>query len=99
MGLNSKPSDGDFLAATRGLMTDAFFGASPVVASALGVRSGATPRGQVHITMPLPAGLSKQDISTLLGIGHFYFALTRALWSGALVRMPKRAHQLTRSVN
>jgi hypothetical protein len=73
---NSKPSAGDLLAATRGLMTDAFFGASPVVASALGVRSGATPHGRIHITMPPPAGPSKQDISTLLGIGHFYFALT-----------------------
>ena len=51
-------------------------GASPV-ASALGFRLGATPRGRIHTTMPPPADLSKQDISTLLGIGHFYFALTR----------------------
>src|ERR1017187_4870593 len=73
----AKPSDGDFLVATRGSMrTDAFSGASPVVASASGIRSGATPRGQVHTTIPRPADPSKQDISTLLGIGHFYFALT-----------------------
>lgn len=39
----TKPSDGDFVAATRGLDADAFFGASPVVASALDLRSGATP--------------------------------------------------------
>jgi hypothetical protein len=58
-------------------MTDAFFGASPVVASASGIRSGATPRGRIHINTPRPAVPSKQDISTLLGIGHFYFALTR----------------------
>src|ERR1039458_1895505 len=35
----TKPSDGDFVAATRGLDADAFFGASPVVASALDLRS------------------------------------------------------------
>ena len=51
-------------------------GASPV-ASVLGIRSGATPRGRIHITMSPLADPSEQDISTLLGIGHFYFALTR----------------------
>ena len=50
-------------------------GASPV-ASALGIRLGATPRGLHQPNMASPARLSKQDISTLLGIGHFYFALT-----------------------
>ena len=50
-------------------------GASPV-ASALGIRLGATPRGPHQPNMASPARLSKQDISTLLGIGHFYFALT-----------------------
>jgi hypothetical protein len=79
MTSKSKPSDGDFVAATRGSIADAFFGASPVVASALGIRSGATPRGPIYITMPRPAVPSKQDISTLLGIGHFYFALTGGL--------------------
>jgi hypothetical protein len=44
----------------------------------LGIRSGATPRGRLQPSTPLPADPSKQDISTLLGIGHFYFALTRA---------------------
>src|ERR1039457_1555565 len=71
-----KPSDGDFVAAIRGSVADAFFGASPVVASALGIRSGATPRGRHQRTTAPPSRLSKQDISTLLGIGHFYFALT-----------------------
>jgi hypothetical protein len=71
-----KPSDGDFVAAIRGPVADAFFGASPVVASALGIRSGATPRGRIH-SKPHPSALPrKEDISTLLGIGHFYFALT-----------------------
>jgi hypothetical protein len=75
--LKPKPSDGDFVAATRGSVADAFFGASPVVASALGSRSGATPRGRIH-PKPSPSALRrKEDISTLLGIGHFYFALTR----------------------
>src|ERR1035437_3086350 len=71
-----KPSDGDFVAAIGGSVADAFFGASPVVASALGIRSGATPHGRHQRTMDLPDLPSKQDISTLLGIGHFYFALT-----------------------
>jgi hypothetical protein len=72
----TKPSDSDFIA-IRGSVTDAFFGASPVVASALGIRSGATPRGRFH-PKPSPSPLPrKEDASTLLGIGHFYFALTR----------------------
>ncbi len=75
-GGKTKPSGVELLAVTGGLIADAFFGASPVVASALGIRSGATPRGRIHTTTPSPAGPSKQDISTLLGIGHFYFALT-----------------------
>ena len=71
-----KPCDGDFVAALTGSVADAFFGASPVVASALGIRLGATPRGRIHCK-PSPSALSrKEDISTLLGIGHFYFALT-----------------------
>ena len=77
MSSKPKPSDGDFVAAIRGSVADAFFGASPVVASALGIRSGATPRGRIH-SKPHPSALPrKEDISTLLGIGHFYFALTQ----------------------
>jgi len=57
-------------------------GASPV-ASALGIRSGATLRGPHQLNMTFPGRLSKQDISTLLGIGHFYFALT----SGVMASM------------
>jgi hypothetical protein len=42
----------------------------------LGIRSGATPRGRIY-SKPTPSALlRKADISTLLGIGHFYFALT-----------------------
>ena len=76
VGSKPKPCDGDFVAAITGSDADAFFGASPVVASALGIRSGATPRGRIH-SKPHPSALPrKEDISTLLGIGHFYFALT-----------------------
>src|SRR5208283_5802841 len=79
MSSKPKPSAGDFVAARRGSFADAFFGASPVVASALGIRSGATPRGRIH-SKPHPSALPrKEDISTLLGIGHFYFALTGLL--------------------
>jgi len=45
----------------------------------LGIRLGATPRGLHQPNMASLARLSKQDISTLLGIGHFYFALTLEL--------------------
>jgi len=50
-------------------------GASPI-ASALGIRLGATPREHIHPTIQLQNDPIKQDISTLLGLGHFYFALT-----------------------
>jgi hypothetical protein len=85
--LKPKPSDGDFVA-TRGSVADAFFGASPVVASALGIRLGATPHGRFHPNIQPSALPRKADISTLLGIGHFYFALTSKLESGAKGREP-----------
>ncbi len=73
----AKPTEGDSGASLSGSVADAFFGASPVVASASGIRSGATPRGRIY-SKPYPSALlRKADISTLLGIGHFYFALTR----------------------
>jgi hypothetical protein len=50
-------------------------GASPI-ASALGIRSGATPREHTHPNRQLRCHPAKQDISTLLRLGHFYFALT-----------------------
>ena len=65
MGSKPKPSDGDFVAAIRGSDADAFFGASSVVASALGIRSGATPRGPIHSNPTPSALLRKADISTL----------------------------------
>src|ERR1700736_3614505 len=50
-------------------------GASPV-ASALGIHSGATLCGLHQPNMASPDRPSKQDISTFLGIGPFYFAAT-----------------------
>src|SRR5579862_87264 len=50
-------------------------GDSPV-ASAFSIRSGATPRGPIHTNTPLPNQPSEPDISTLLGLGRFYFAAT-----------------------
>jgi hypothetical protein len=52
-----------------------FSGAYPV-ASVLGIRAGATPHGHIHPNTQSSAARPEQDISTLLGLGHFYFALT-----------------------
>ena len=53
-----------------------YFGASPV-ASALDPRLGRDPSAdRFHANMPSSSAGSKQDISTLQRIGHFYFALT-----------------------
>jgi hypothetical protein len=73
--LKPKPSDDDFVG-TRGLVADAFFGASPVVASALGIRLGATPRGRFQPNMPSPAEPEKGDILIWQRMGHFHLALT-----------------------
>ena len=79
MGLSkskAKPSEGTPQGPVdRGFAAD-YFGASPV-ASALNLpqeRDSPENRNQT-ITHPTPAR-SKPDISTLQGIGHFYFALT-----------------------
>jgi len=72
----AKPSEGTPQGPVdRGLAAD-YFGASPV-ASALNLpRERDFPENRKHtITHPPPAR-SKPDISTLQGIGHFYFALT-----------------------
>ena len=72
----AKPSEGTPQGPVdRGFAAD-YFGASPV-ASALNLpqeRDSPENRNQT-ITHPPPAR-SKPDISTLQGIGHFYFALT-----------------------
>ena len=78
----AKPPDGDFVAATRGLRADAFFGASPVVASALGSRLGATPRGRFDSNTHLRAARRKGDISILQRKGTFLFCVDKSpLWA------------------
>ena len=53
------------------------FGASPVAAVFGSAPGSATPpEHRIHCKPAPSAPSSKQDISTLLGIGHFYFALT-----------------------
>jgi hypothetical protein len=47
------------------------------VASAFGIRLGATPRGLTHVTIHSQTHHSKPDISTWQTTGHFYLALTQ----------------------
>src|SRR5664279_2226162 len=42
----------------------------------LGYPPGRDPLRTIHTTIQLPTAPPKQDISTLLALGHFYFALT-----------------------
>src|ERR1700676_1367459 len=52
------------------------FSGANSVASALSIRSGATPCGSIHHKPQTQTQPLKPDISTLPAIGHFYFALT-----------------------
>jgi hypothetical protein len=53
------------------------FGANPVAAVFGSAPGSATPpEHRIHFKPTSQEALLKQDISTLLGIGHFYFALT-----------------------
>ena len=64
------------------------FGVSPV-ASALDLlqeRDSPKNRFQTNTTFPEPT--SKPDISTLLGLGHFYFALTIAAFRAEIATAP-----------
>ncbi len=79
MGLSkskAKPSEGTPQGPVdRGFAAD-YFGASPV-ASALNLpQERDSPENRNQTTMQSPPARSKPDISTLQGIGHFYFALT-----------------------
>src|ERR1035438_5873519 len=76
---NQNPQNGHLMARFDWGLGAVCFGASPVAAvfgSAPG--SATSPEHQIHFKPASPAAPSKQDISTLLGIGHFYFALTAA---------------------
>lgn len=72
----AKPSEGTPQGPVdRGFAAD-YFGASPV-ASALNLpRERDSPENRNQTITHPPQARSKQDISTLQGIGHFYFALT-----------------------
>ena len=74
---NQNPQNGHLMARFDWGFGAICFGASPVAAvfgSAPG--SATSPKHRIHSNPAPPAASSKQDISTLLGIGHFYFALT-----------------------
>src|ERR1017187_1912541 len=74
---NQNPQNGHLMARFDWGLGAVCFGASPATAvfgSAPG--SATSPEHQIHFKPASPAAPSKQDISTLLGIGHFYFALT-----------------------
>jgi hypothetical protein len=76
---NQNPQNGHLMARFDWGFGAICFGASPVAAvfgSAPG--SATSPEHRIHSNPTPPAAPSKQDISTLLGIGHFYFALTTA---------------------
>ena len=77
---NQNPQNGHLMARFDWGFGAICFGASPVAAvfgSAPG--SATSPEHRIHSNPTPPAAPSKQDISTLLGIGHFYFALTPVL--------------------
>ena len=71
---DEKPSGGH--CAPEGLPPMRFFGASPVVASALGIRLGATPRGRLDSNTHLRQPIQKGTFLLCWRGGHFYFALT-----------------------
>ena len=75
---NQNPQNGQLMARFDWGSGAICFGASPVAAVFGSAPGGATPpEHRIHFKPSFQAGPLKQDISTLLGIGHFYFALTR----------------------
>jgi hypothetical protein len=74
---NQNPQNGHLMARFDWGFGAICFGASPVAAVFGSAPGNATsPKHRIHSNPAPPAAPSKQDISTLLGIGHFYFALT-----------------------
>ena len=78
----SKPKPGSQIKTLRraqmpeGFCADAFFGASPVVASALGFRLGATLANSLTLNTALRFPKAPPELSTWRRIGTFYLALT-----------------------
>jgi hypothetical protein len=74
---NQNPQNGHLMARFDWGSGAVCFGAIPVAAVFGSAPGSATPpEHRIHSNPAPPAALLKQDISTLLGIGHFYFALT-----------------------
>jgi hypothetical protein len=74
---NQNPQNGHLMARFDWGFGAICFGASPVAAVFGSAPGSATPpEHRIHFNPYSQAALLKQDISTLLGIGHFYFALT-----------------------
>ena len=74
---NQNPQNGQHRARFDWGLGAVCFGASPVAAVFGSAPGSATPpEHRSHSSPNPPAALLKQDISTLLGIGHSYFALT-----------------------
>src|SRR6266849_4871422 len=74
---NQNPQNGHLMARFDWGFGAICFGASPVAAVFGSAPGSATPpEHRIHSNPSSQAALLKQDISTLLGIGHFYFALT-----------------------
>src|SRR5664279_755076 len=74
---NQNPQNGQLMARFDWGLGAVCFGASPVAAVFGSAPGSATPpEHRIQFKPSSQAALPKQDISTLLGIGHFYFALT-----------------------
>ncbi len=74
---NQNPQNGHLMARFDWGLGAVCFGASPVAAVFGSAPGSATPpEHRIHFNPTPSVALPKQDISTLLGIGHFYFALT-----------------------
>src|SRR5258707_3682423 len=74
---NQTPQNGQLMARFDWGYGAICFGASPVAAVFGSAPGCATPpEHRIHCKPASQEPFSKQDISTLLGIGHFYFALT-----------------------
>ena len=83
---NQNPQNGHLMARFDWGLGAVCFGASPVAAVFGSAPGSATPpEHRIHCKPASQEAPSKQEISTLLRIGHFYFALTdpiRPLGSG-----------------
>jgi hypothetical protein len=77
---NQNPQNGHLMARFDWGLGAVCFGACPVAAAFGSAPGSATPpEHRIHSNPASPTAQSKPDISTLLGIGHFYFALTAGL--------------------